>query len=59
MLRMIKKLINNMFMMDMCDTICKIHEHTLIIVPRLVTFTGEHALNIEDWTVGSRVVAWG
>ena len=33
----IQKLINNMFRMDMCDNICK-----LIIVPRRVTFTGEH-----------------
>ena len=33
----IKKLINNMFRMDMCDNICK-----LIIVPRRVTFTSEH-----------------
>ena len=33
----VKKLINNMFRMDMCDNICK-----LIIVPRRVTFTSEH-----------------
>ena len=41
-----KKCINNMFGMDMCDNICKMHEYTLeytlIIVPRLVTFTSEH-----------------
>ena len=29
-------------MLQMCDNICKMHEYTLIIVPRLVTFTSEH-----------------
>ena len=45
MLRMeIKKWTNNIFRMDMCDNIhaCKMHENTLIIVPRHVTFTSEH-----------------
>ena len=49
----IKKLINNMFRMDVCDNICK-----LIIVPRRVTFTSEHRTSKTD-KVGSGVVAWG
>ena len=68
MLRMIKKLINNMFRMDMCDTICKMHEHTLrgaplSIVPRLVTFTREHwtsktGQSVPGWWLGGDPGVW-
>ena len=37
--------------------ICKMHEYTLIIVPRLVTFT--ILVNTEDGTVRSRVRVGG
>ena len=38
----IKTLTNNIFRVDICDHMLKMHEYTLIIVPRLVIFTSEH-----------------
>ena len=53
-----KKLINNIFRMDMCDNICK-----LIIVPRRVTFTSEHRTSKTEqsdlgWWLGGNPGVW-
>ena len=55
----IKKLMNNMFRMDMCDNICK----KIIIVPQRVTFTSEHRTSKTEqsdmgWWLGGNPGVW-
>ena len=42
----------------MCDTICKIHDDTLMIVPHLVTFTRQ-VVNTEHRRLDSRFQGGG